>query len=101
MLCELGSELMKSMRVFDLEDIEGIAFGFRSPSYSKTGLSVPGLHLHFVSSDRRFGGHVMEFSMGSGVISSSVVIKIQMEQPTSKQFNAASLGTGADVFEDG
>ncbi|KAL5599397.1 hypothetical protein FOVSG1_007209 [Fusarium oxysporum f. sp. vasinfectum] len=28
---EPGSEIMKSMLVYDLEDIEGIAFGFRSP----------------------------------------------------------------------
>ncbi|EXA49089.1 hypothetical protein FOQG_08385 [Fusarium oxysporum f. sp. raphani 54005] len=43
----------------------------------------------------------MEFCMGGGIISSSVITKIQLELPTSKQFNAASLGTGTDVFNDG
>ncbi|EXL83082.1 hypothetical protein FOPG_04100 [Fusarium oxysporum f. sp. conglutinans race 2 54008] len=43
----------------------------------------------------------MEFCMGGGIISSSVITKIQLELPTSKQFNAASFGTGTDVFNDG
>lgn len=74
---------------------------FRSPYYCKTGLLVPGLCHRLVSSDRRFGGHVIEFYMGGGIISSSVITKIQLELPTNKQFNAASLGTGTDVFNDG
>ncbi|HVK74003.1 MAG TPA: acetolactate decarboxylase [Kofleriaceae bacterium] len=40
-------------------DTEGTLVGFWSPVYAST-FSVPGYHLHFLSRDRRQGGHVLD-----------------------------------------
>ena len=46
---------------FEFNDIAGTLVGFWSPEYAKT-LNVPGYHLHFISSDRTHGGHVLRCS---------------------------------------
>ena len=35
--------------------------GFWTPEYART-LNVPGYHLHLLSDDRKFGGHVLGLS---------------------------------------
>ncbi|HEX9022780.1 MAG TPA: acetolactate decarboxylase [Geobacteraceae bacterium] len=44
---------------FTFSDIEGTLVGFFTPSFMGS-LSVPGLHLHFLSADRQCGGHLLE-----------------------------------------
>lgn len=52
-------EVTKEQPVFDFEDIEGTLAGFYTPGFLGS-VSVPGLHLHFLSADRRHGGHLLE-----------------------------------------
>ena len=52
-------EVTKEQPVFEFSDIEGTLAGFYTPSFMGS-LSVPGLHLHFLSSDRQHGGHLLE-----------------------------------------
>ncbi|KAL2073065.1 hypothetical protein VTL71DRAFT_10389 [Oculimacula yallundae] len=80
-----GSELLKNMKHDVLKDISGTAFGFRSPNHA--GFSPAGLHLHFISADRQFGGHVIDFRMLRGTLGSCVIRNIQLEFPTSEAFN--------------
>jgi acetolactate decarboxylase len=44
---------------FEFQDIAGTLAGFWTPDYAKT-LNVPGYHLHFISSDRKHGGHLLQ-----------------------------------------
>jgi acetolactate decarboxylase len=44
---------------FELHDVSGTLVGFWTPEYAKT-LNVPGYHLHFLSADRKSGGHVLQ-----------------------------------------
>ncbi len=44
---------------FEFRDITGTLTGFYTPPFMAS-LSVPGLHLHFLSSDFRRGGHLLE-----------------------------------------
>ncbi len=44
---------------FELHDVSGTLVGFWTPEYAKT-LNVPGYHLHFVSADRKSGGHLLQ-----------------------------------------
>jgi len=44
---------------FEFHDVAGTLVGFWTPQYAKT-LNVPGYHLHFVSADRRNGGHLLQ-----------------------------------------
>jgi acetolactate decarboxylase len=45
---------------FEFHDISGTLVGFWTPDYAKT-LNVPGYHLHFISTDRTRGGHLLQF----------------------------------------
>lgn len=44
---------------FTLENVAGTVVGFWSPAYV-TALTVPGYHLHFLTSDRTAGGHLLD-----------------------------------------
>jgi acetolactate decarboxylase len=52
------TEVVAEQHVFELRDIEGTMLGFRFPDYVE-GIEVSGYHLHFISEDRRRGGHVL------------------------------------------
>ena len=51
--------------IFAREGVAGTLVGFRSPRYA-AGVAVPGYHLHFLSDDRTFGGHLLDFTIESG-----------------------------------
>ncbi|HXR60078.1 MAG TPA: acetolactate decarboxylase, partial [Solirubrobacterales bacterium] len=53
------TEVVADQHVFELRDVEGTMLGFRFPAYAE-GIEVGGYHLHFVSADRRRGGHVLD-----------------------------------------
>ncbi len=52
-------EVTKEQPVFEYTDVQGTLAGFFTPSFLSS-LSVPGLHLHFLSSDFQQGGHLLE-----------------------------------------
>jgi acetolactate decarboxylase len=54
-------EVTKDQPIFDFNDIEGTIAGFFTPAFMAS-LNVPGLHLHFLSSDLKHGGHLLECS---------------------------------------
>ncbi|MDQ1257987.1 MAG: acetolactate decarboxylase [Candidatus Hydrogenedentes bacterium] len=52
------AEVTKEQSVFDLRNVSGTLVGFRYPKYIQ-GLNMPGYHFHFISDDRKTGGHVL------------------------------------------
>jgi acetolactate decarboxylase len=52
------AEAASQQREFHLNDVRGALVGFWSPGYLQSIL-VPGYHLHFLSDDRRSGGHLL------------------------------------------
>jgi acetolactate decarboxylase len=50
---------------FHADDVSGTMAGFWTPAYVR-GIGVPGWHLHFLSDDHSFGGHVLGVS-GEGI----------------------------------
>ena len=53
------TEVVAEQHVFELADTEGTMLGFRFPAYVE-GIEVAGYHLHFIDTDRRRGGHVLD-----------------------------------------
>jgi len=53
------TEVVAEQHVFELADVEGTMLGFRFPAYAE-GIEVAGYHLHFIDSERRRGGHVLD-----------------------------------------
>jgi acetolactate decarboxylase len=59
---EEGVPLVRAAAVqpeFEFHDVSGTLVGFWTPEYART-LNVPGYHLHFVSADRKRGGHLLQ-----------------------------------------
>jgi acetolactate decarboxylase len=53
------TEVVADQHVFELRNVEGTMLGFRFPAYAEW-IEVGGYHLHFISTDRRRGGHVLD-----------------------------------------
>jgi len=53
------TEVVADQHVFELREVEGTMLGFRFPAYVE-GIEVAGYHLHFISADRKCGGHVLD-----------------------------------------
>jgi len=50
---------VQNQSIFEFHKIEGTIVGVRAPD-SMSGLSVPGYHFHFITNDRRAGGHLLD-----------------------------------------
>lgn len=74
------TKVTENQPVFERSDVDGTIVGFRSPAYVK-GIGVPGYHLHFISNDRRFGGHLLEFEIDEGDIELDICNRFLMILP--------------------
>jgi len=54
--------VVKHQATFEFHQVKGTMVGFWCPAYVK-GISVPGYHFHFITADRKAGGHVLASSM--------------------------------------
>jgi acetolactate decarboxylase len=52
-------DALKDQPEFELRNVQGTLVGFRCPAYIG-GVNLPGYHLHFITEDRKAGGHVLE-----------------------------------------
>lgn len=55
------TEVTQYQPVFEFHDVTGTVVGFRCPEYVN-GMNVPGYHLHFLTSDLKAGGHLLELT---------------------------------------
>lgn len=60
-------------------------------SNSSQGFGVAGEHLHFIDSERKLGGHVLEVHATQVSFHIAVASNVHIELPTSEDFNAAKL----------
>lgn len=87
------SELGKSQFVSDYKNVKGTVVGFRSPK-AWQGFFVAGEHLHFISDDRTFGGHVLELEAEEEVkFEIATVANVHIELPRSEAFGKAEMRT--------
>jgi acetolactate decarboxylase len=54
-------EALKHQTVFELTDVRGTLVGFHFPKYME-GMNVPGYHFHFITADKKAGGHTLDCS---------------------------------------
>jgi acetolactate decarboxylase len=82
------AEIVHTQSIHDYPTIRGTLIGIRSPAFSK-GISVPGYHWHFLSEERRRGGHVLKMTMIEGRAKAEVIAKVDLELPRSEAFAKA------------
>ncbi len=74
------AEVAKEQPTFEFENLEGTLVGFYTPSFLSS-LSVPGLHLHFLSSDRTRGGHLLECRPVRGTAGIQLISRLELSLP--------------------
>ncbi len=55
----LKDVVSRQQRVFALQNVRGTLVGFRLPQYFR-GINVAGYHFHFITDDRKAGGHLLD-----------------------------------------
>jgi acetolactate decarboxylase len=72
----------------------GTVIGFYTPVFFK-GINVAGYHLHFISDDRKTGGHILDFTVPENTtVEYDITPGFAMALPTSGDF------TGVDLSQD-
>ncbi|MDQ3963285.1 MAG: acetolactate decarboxylase [Actinomycetota bacterium] len=90
------AEVAKDLPRFSYDVAEGTMVGFRAPVYVGN-LSPPGFHLHFISADRRFGGHVLSFEGADATITLELVERQEILFPNSADFATKELMVDHDA----
>ena len=72
------TEALATQVVQELADVRGAMVGFYFPA-RLAGFQFPGYHFHFVSEDRRIGGHVLEVALGSVQVAVDEIDAIQVD----------------------
>jgi len=77
-------DMFKNQTLTEFRDVQCIFVGFRCPSYVKS--SSPGYHFHFITEDKKAGGHVLECHLEKAVVEIDYTRSYQLELPESEEF---------------
>ena len=75
---------------FTAKNIKGTLVGLYCPNYMG-GLNTPGWHFHFLSDDRKQGGHILELSLKQGSVEFDKTDKFTMILHDDKAFHEMNL----------
>ncbi len=93
-----------NQQLFDFHDIAGTLVGFWFPEYTKS-IAIAGYHVHFISDDRRHGGHVLDLSASGLDLEINDVNDVRLAIPETAAFLQADLSgdhtAALDVAERG
>lgn len=90
------SDVVKTQSIFELRNVRGTLVGFRMPHYMQ-GVNVAGYHLHFITQDRKAGGHLLDFQLQNVRAEIHYTPEFKMVLPNSNEFRRADLGDGKPV----
>lgn len=89
-------DVTKDQSVFEFDNIEGTVVGYWLPEYADD-INVPGYHLHFITADRTAGGHILEYTIESGLIEIDSCDGFCLELPENENY----LGTSFSAESEG
>jgi acetolactate decarboxylase len=90
---EEGATLLdaaKAQTTFRHHAIQGTLVGFWSPTHASS-LNIPGYHLHFLSDDRRHGGHLLDLKADSLQVDFDFESNLRLALPETREFLMADL----------
>lgn len=83
-------EATKDQPVFDFRDVTGSLAGFYTPRFMES-LNAPGYHLHFLTQDRRRGGHLMDCTLKKARIGIQHVPQLEVGLPVTLDYLTTDL----------
>lgn len=84
------AELASNQHEHAYEHETGWVVGVWVPEYLQ-GINMPGWHLHFLSDDRRRGGHLLELSVARAEGRLETYARFAMDLPTNREFDKLDL----------
>lgn len=75
---------------FSIDHISGQLIGFWSPAFA-TRTNISGLHLHFLSDDKEWGGHLLDFCHFRGQLDLQEIKEVTMLLPDNDAFRMGDL----------
>ena len=79
------AEVAKTQSVHEYLRTRGTLIGIRSPDFSK-GISVPGYHWHFLTADRKHGGHALTLILIHGIVQVETISDLNLQLPKNESF---------------
>lgn len=83
-------EVVKNQTIFEFRNVKGAIVGFRCPAYV-AGINIPGYHLHFITENRKAGGHLLECQMQNVKIEIDYTSEFYLALPQSGAFYRTDL----------
>jgi acetolactate decarboxylase len=85
------SALTENQMIKEFHSAKGTIVGLRSPGWS-VGVSVVGVHAHFIDEERNSGGHILELIAEEDVLLELAVSNsFHLQLPKSREFGAREL----------
>ncbi|CAM3806637.1 acetolactate decarboxylase [Polynucleobacter antarcticus] len=75
---------------FEFTDISGTLVGFWTPNFMHS-VTVPGFHLHFISDDKKSGGHLLHCRTEKVSIQIQAIDSVVMDLPHTPEYLEADL----------
>jgi acetolactate decarboxylase len=83
-------DAVKNQSVFEFYNVTGTVVGIWAPEFSKD-VNVPGYHLHFITTDRKAGGHILDLKVDEAKAEVDVTPGFAMQLPMDGDFYSVNL----------
>ena len=90
-------EVAAHQPVFEFDDVKGTLAGFFTPEFMAS-INVPGLHLHFLSSDGQHGGHLLACEPKKIIVGIQFIPRMELSLPITVDY--LTFDFNRDVSED-
>ena len=85
-------EVTSNQPEFNMYETNGMLTGFYCPEFVK-GVNVTGYHLHYLTEDKKQGGHLLDFELKSGRLLLDKIDRFEMQLPSSEDFENSEFKT--------
>lgn len=83
-------EVTKNQPTFEMHNVQGTILGYWLPEYF-AGVNMAGYHFHFLTDDKKGGGHLLECQMVSGVLEIDYSYGLNLILPDQSDFYNTDL----------
>lgn len=94
------STITQNEPAFEFNNVESTLAVFFTPSYAAE-LSYPGYHAHFINSDGKYGGHVLDCRISGGKVEVAGLPNFTVNLPQSNEFYQADYSKSYSVSVPG
>ncbi|NLP83346.1 acetolactate decarboxylase [Microbacterium sp. CFH 90308] len=84
------AEVVNEQIETDLVDVRGTLIGFWAPAIYQ-GITVAGVHLHFLAEDRSVGGHILDVTIATASLQIASYSRFDLRLPTDSHFLSTEL----------